>query len=458
MRPNDPPASSNLELFRSRLENIIDARHPLVRLARLIDWQRFAEAFGPLYKDAGRPGLPTRLMVGLHLVKHMDGLSDEAVCARYLDSPYVQAFCGEEFFRHELPLDRSSMTRWRQRIGAGKLEELLAETLAAGRRAGAVQDRHFERVTIDTTVQPKAIAHPTDSRLLHRGIEILGRLAKRHGIKLRQSYARVARRARFEAARLAHAGRRKQAERHVRKLRTWLGRLLRDVTRKVAGDDTLQAALAQAQERIGRLLRQKRHDKGKLYALHAPEVECIGKGKARTRYEFGVKVSVVVTNAVAPGGQFVIGMRALPGNPFDGHTLAAQFEQTERLTGTKVERAYVDRGYRGHDEPDRARVFISRQKRGLTPTIRKELRRRNGIEPVIGHMKGDGHLERNHLKGAEGDAVNVVLCGAGHNLRLLVRWLRRLLSAPLRALLRRVPLSPARHRRPWPPEISVLHG
>ncbi len=451
MRPKDPPASSDLELFRSRLENIIDARHPLVRLARLIDWQRFAEAFGPLYKDAGRPGLPTRLMVGLHLVKHMNGLSDEAVCARYLDSPYVQAFCGEEFSRHELPLDRSSMTRWRQRIGAGKLEELLAETLAAARRAGAVQDKYFERVTIDTTVQPKAIAHPTDSRLLHRGIEILGRLARRHGVKLRQSYARVARRARFEAARLAHAGRGKQAERHVRKLRTWLGRLLRDVTRKVAGDDTLRATFAPAQERIGRLLRQKRHDKGKLYALHAPEVEGIGKGKARTRYEFGVKVSVAVTNAAAPGGQFVIGMRALPGSPFDGHTLAAQLEQTERLTGTKIERAYVDRGYRGHDEPDRARVFISRQKRRLTPTIRKELRRRNGIEPVIGHMKGDGHLERNHLKGAEGDAVNAILCGAGHNLRLLVRWLQRLLSALSRALLR----APAAVASPPPAALAA---
>ena len=230
MRPKEPVESDDLELFRSRLENIVDARHPLVRLAKLIDWRRFDEAFGALYTEKiGRPGLPTRLMVGLHMLKHMDGLSDEAVCARYLDSPYVQLFCGETYFQHRLPLDRSSMTRWRKRIGAERMEELLAESLEAAQRGGALAEKHLKRVTIDTTVQPKAVTHPTDSKLLHRGIEILGRLARRHGIRVRQSYVRVARRAKMEAARLMHAGRRRQAERPLRRLRTWLGRLVRDV-------------------------------------------------------------------------------------------------------------------------------------------------------------------------------------------------------------------------------------
>ncbi len=132
MRPKEPGGSDDVELFRSRLETIIDPRHPLVRLATLIDWGRFDAAFGALYTERiGRPGLPTRLMVGLHMLKHMDGLSDDAVCARYLDSPYVQFFCGESSFRHRLPLDRSSMTRWRQRIGPERMEELLAESVAA---------------------------------------------------------------------------------------------------------------------------------------------------------------------------------------------------------------------------------------------------------------------------------------------------------------------------------------
>src|SRR5215210_7131056 len=234
MRPKQPKAEPQEDLFRARLDNLVDLRHPLVRLAALIDWGRFEAEFGALYTDGGRPGLPTRLMVGLHLLKHMNGLSDEAVCSRYLDSPYAQFFCGEAYFQHALPLDRSSMTRWRQRIGAERLEALLAESLAAAQRGGAVEEKHLRRVTIDTTVQPKAVTHPTDSKLLQRGIEILVRLARRHGIRLRQSCLRVAKRARREAARLVHSGRRRQAERRVRQLRTWLGRLFRDIGRKIA--------------------------------------------------------------------------------------------------------------------------------------------------------------------------------------------------------------------------------
>ena len=256
-------SQDDLELFRSQLENIIDQRHSLVRLARLIDWQVFEKRFGKLYAEAaGRPALPSRLMVALHLLKHMDGLSDEAICARYLDSPYVQAFCGETHFQHTLPLDRSSMTRWRKRIGAERMEALLAETLAAAERGGAVADKHYERVTIDTTVQPKAVTHPTDSKLLHSGIETLARMARRHGITLRQSYRRVARYARQEAARLHHGGKRREAEARVRKLRTWLGRLARDITRKIAGNAEAKAAFAETLGLVNRLLRQKRSDRG----------------------------------------------------------------------------------------------------------------------------------------------------------------------------------------------------
>jgi IS5 family transposase len=188
------------------------------------------------------------------------------------------------------------------------------------------------------------------------------------------SYLRVSRSAKRAAAKLMHAGQLRQAERQVRRLLTWLGR----GRRKINGDANGQAALAEPVALIGRLLHQRRDDKAELYSLHALEVECIGKGKAHARFEFGVKISVAAINCAAPGGQFVVGMRALLSNPYDCHTLAAQLAQTERLTGVAIERAYVDRGYRGHDG-DRARVFISRQKRNLTPTIPRELRRRNAI-------------------------------------------------------------------------------
>lgn len=429
MRPRTP-AEPTGDLFRSRLETIIDPGHELVRLAALIDWARFDDAFGAHYHERkGRPGLPTRLMAGLHLLKHMKGLSDEEVCALWVENPYFQVFCGEAHFRHELPLDRSSMTRWRKRIGAGNLEALLAETVAVAVRTGAVSPRHLERITVDTTVQPKAVAHPTDSHLLLRGVEWLNRAARRHGVKLRQSFLRLATRARKQAARLMHGRGHAQGLRWVRKMRTWLGRLHRDIGRKIAGDRGLEAAFATVLARTGRLLAQKPGDAGKLYALHAPEVECIGKGKARTRYEFGVKTSIATTNARAKGGQFVLGARALPGNPYDGHSLGDQIDQVARVTGREVKRAYVDRGYRGHKlDREGLDVTVAHTRGIASPTVRRELRRRNAIEPVIGHLKSDGHLERNHLLGADGDATNAILAAAGHNMRLLARWLRRILA------------------------------
>jgi len=441
-----PPKKLKLrddELFRMQLVNMIDMEHPLVKLAGMIDWSRFDEAYGRFYTQKGRPGLSTRLMAGLHLLKHMEGLSDEAVCKRWVENPYFQYFCGEQFFCHKLVLDRSSMTRWRGRIGADKLELLLAETLAVAVRAQAVSERAMERVTLDTTVQTKAVAHPTDSHLLMRGIERLNALAKKHDIKLRQSFLRVGRQAKRDVSRLIHGRGHKQAMRWVRKLRTWLGRLDRDIGRKIAGDDMLEAAFAQTRERVARILAQRPGDTDKLYAFHAPEVECIAKGKARTRYEFGVKTSIAVTNARSAGGQFIVGMQALAGSPYDGHTLSGQIEQVERLTGVAVERAYVDRGYRGHKHSGKAQVYIAHTRGITSPTIKRELRRRNAIEPIIGHTKSDGLLERNHLAGATGDAINAILVAAGHNLRLLVAWLAALLRALITGWLTAIRWQPA---------------
>lgn len=437
MRPKTSKPS-DAELFRMELANMIDQKHELVRLAGLIDWRRFEEAFGPLYKDKiGRPGLPTRLMAGLHLLKHMKGLSDEQVCAQWVENPYFQAFCGETYFRHTLSMDRSSMPRWRRRIGADKLEELLKETIAVALKARAVTPRELERVTIDTTVATKAVAHPSDSHLLMRGIEWLNRAAGKVGVRLRQSYLRLATHARREVARLIHTGGHSQAMRHLRKMRTWVGRLLRDIERKTQGKPAANDPhLRLAMERVTRLHRQKPGDKGKLYALHAPEVECIGKGKARAKYEFGVKCTLAVTNAKTAGGQFVLGAKTIPGNPWDGNTLAIQIDQIEALTGRKIQRAYVDRGYRGHRVKREGLEIVVSHTRGIvSPTIRREMRRRNAIEPVIGHLKADGLLERNHLKGADGDAMNAVLAAAGHNLRLLAKWLRQLLCAFIAILI-----------------------
>jgi transposase, IS5 family len=139
----------------------------------------------------------------------------------------------------------------------------------------------------------------------------------------------------------------------------------------------------------------------------------------------------------------VLHTKTLPCNPYDGHTLAAVIDATEKLTGCAIERAYVDKGYRGHDTTNPHRVFIGGQKRGVFGTIKRELRRRSAIEAVIGHMKTDGHLGRCHLKGSNGDAANVILTAVGHNLRLVLAWLSSLLRLILLALCRAISLAPA---------------
>jgi IS5 family transposase len=206
------------------------------------------------------------------------------------------------------------------------------------------------------------------------------------------------------------------------------GRLIRDIRRKTAHDETLKETFAIPLSRAEQVRRQQQRQRGwKLYSLHAPEVECIAKGKAHKPYEFGCKVSITTTNARSPGGQFVLHAKALHGRPYDGHTLGAVITETQDLTGVEIKRAYVDKGYVGHNAPKPLRVYRSGQKRGVHGQIKRELRRRAAIEPVIGHLKSEGHLERNYLKGRNGDQANAVLTAAGHNFRLVLRWLRKLL-------------------------------
>jgi IS5 family transposase len=426
-----PTLPSSGDLYRSRLDQILDQHHELFRLAGLIDWDYFDQEFGCFYRPLGRPAKPTRLMVGLSYLQHTFNLSDEAVVQRWIENPYWQWFCGCEYFQHQLPCDPSSLTRWRKRLGPDGLEKLLAATIQAGLESGAVQSSSLERISVDTTVQPKAITHPTDAKLYLKALLALVRQARKCGLKLRQAHTRLAKRAAVQVGRYAHARQMRRMRRELKRLKTYLGRVYRDVTRKVASDDSLLAHFACLLGLTERLLVQERTSKNKLYSLHAPEVVCIAKGKAHRPYEFGSKVAVAVTNREG----FVLASKALAGNPYDGHTLSATVEQVTALSGVEPDRLYVDQGYRGHDYAKTDRVFITRQRRGLTPTIRRELRRRSAIEPMIGHMKADGRLGRNHLLGASGDAINALLVAAGHNLRLILNRLRLFMAWFLAALM-----------------------
>ncbi len=423
------------DLLRPPLDQIIDLGHPLARLAREIDWGFLDGRFSSVCRAGpGQPPLPTRLVAGLLILKDLHDLSDEALCAR---NPYYQFFCGEESFQHVLPFDRSSLTRWRQRLGEEQLTALLQESLSVAHKTGALATKDLERVAVDTTVQPKNVAFPTDARLMHKAIVMLGREARKHGVPLRQSYVRVAKRAALMAGRYSHAKQFKRHNRQLRFLRNRLGRLVRDIRRKTEHDARLRQALAIPLSRANQIRHQKQRQRGwKLYSLHAPEVECIGKGKARAPYEFGCKVSVATPVTRPKGGQFVLHAKALHGNPYDGHTLGPVIAEMEKLTGVEARRIHVDKGYRGHNHPHKFRVWISGQVRRVTKTIRREMRRRAAVEPVIGHIKAEHRMERNYLKGRDGDRANAVLAAAGYNFSLLLRWFEALLRALFTALLR----------------------
>jgi IS5 family transposase len=438
MRPKERKETGQSDLLR--LDAIIDMGHSLVKLGRTIDWSFLEQRFGAVYEDKpGRPPLPTRLMAGLAILKYTYNLSDEVLCERWVENPYYQFFCGEEFFQHRLVFDRSSLTRWRQRMGEQRLQALLQESLSVATKTEAIKPTDLNRIIVDTTVQPKNVMFPTAARLLNRAREILVRLAKRRGIKLRQSYARVGKFALIQHQRYAHAKQFKRTNRALRKLKTYLGRIIRDIGRKLDDNTDLlgQIALTRTLALARRLLEQKQRQRGpKVYSLHAPEVECIGKGKAHRPYEFGVKVSVATTLAHAKGGQFVAHVKALPGNPYDGHTLATVIPEMEGMIGNTIERLLADKGYRGHNAPPdyKFRVFTSGQKRRMTPKIKRELRRRSAVEPVIGHLKSDHRMDRNYLWHHEGDAANAILAAVGYNFRRLIRWLELLLSRILSML------------------------
>jgi IS5 family transposase len=432
-RPRD---DRQKDLLRPALDQIIDLSHPLVRLAGEIDWGFLNGRFSSVCQPGpGQPGLPTRLVAGLFILKHMHNLSDEVLCARWIENPYYQYFCGELSFCHQLPFDRSSITRWRQRLGEEQLVALIQESLSVAHKTGALETKDLQRVAVDTTVQPKAIAHPTDARLMHRVLEKLVALAQRSDVPLRQSYRRVAKRAAIMVGRYSHAHQFKRARKALKFLRTRLGRVIRDIRRKIDGHPELEVRFGHLLDLAIKVRHQDHRQRGpKVYSLHAPEVECIGKGKARAPYEFGCKVSIATPVTSPKGGQFVLHAKALHGNPFDGHTLRPVIADLEKLTGVETRRIHVDKGYRGHSHPHKFRVWISGQVRRVTAAIRREMKRRAAVEPVIGHVKAEHRMDRNHLKGRQGDRINAVLAAAGFNFSLLLRWLAELLRALIRAL------------------------
>ena len=440
MRPKRESEQPQRELFQVELKQLINLHHPLVQLGMRIDWASFELALGATYHPThGAPGISTRLMVALHYLKYQHDLSDENVVAHWVENPYWQHFSGQQFFQHQLPIEASSMTRWRKRLGEAGAEQMLRSTIETGIKMGAIRPAQLKRINVDTTVQTKAIRFPTDARLYNRCRERLVKTARQQGIKIKQSYQHTGKKLLLDVSRYAHARQMKRARAATRKLRTNLGRVMREIERQVITPTEKLAELLQIAHQIHA---QQRYDKNKVYSVHEPEVECIAKGKTGKKYEFGNKVSVAVTSR----GGWLVGAQSYTGNPYDGHTLASQLEQVSNLTGAKVSEAYVDMGYRGHDYEGEVTVRVDKRQRGRTPRpLWRWMKRRAAVEPSIGHLKAEHRLERNRLKGVAGDAFNAMMSAAAMNFQKLLGVFWRIF---LRYLLRGWGWIPVLHKQP----------
>jgi IS5 family transposase len=445
------------DFFRARLDHMIDLRHSLAVLASHMPWQQieasvahlfsrkahagqampdldlFGEAPAPMARqsNAGRPRVPLRTMIALLYLKHAFDLSDEAVVERWSDSPNFQFFSGQSYFEPRLPCDATTLVKFRRLLGEEGVEELLAQTVNLAVSLKLIPAAALATVVVDSTVQEKAVAHPTDSKLLETARAKLVQAAQGAGIELKQTFAKEGQLLRFKAGRYAHARQFKRMRRVIKRQRTVVGRLEREIDRKAnAIGQAVREALAQTLNKAQRIVAQSGQRKAvdgqpKLYAWHAPEVECIAKGKSKTPYEFGVKVGIAMTLK----HNLIVGARAFTGNPYDGHTLREQLEQAAVLmqdTGEKPTTAYVDLGYRGVDADSPGVAIKHRGKyKTLTAQERKLLKRRQAIEPIIGHLKSDHRMERCHLKGEQGDRLHAVLCAAGYNIRWLLRMIAK---------------------------------
>ena len=409
-----------LDMFKVPLKQSIKENHELVIISKKIDWDVLEDQLSVYYcEDNGRPGIPIRKIAGMLLLKRVYNESDESVIERWVENPYWQYFCGEVYFQHTAPFDRTDLIKFRKRIGEKGSELILKMTINLFSKK-EVQEKE---VLIDTTVQEKNITYPTDVKLQKKIIEKCRDIANKEGVKLRQTYTRTLKQLMIDQRFHNHPRRKKKAKAAARKIKVISGRVFRDIDRKL--DDQTKSKYKELFNTFSNVLKQEKASKNKIYSIHQPYVKCIAKGKEAKKYEFGNKTSIVKTKTSG----IIVGAMAFEDNLYDGDTLEPQLLQVERLTGNKPKSGIVDRGYRGRKQINGVKIIIP-QKLPSSATnyqklkIRRYFRARAGIEPVIGHLKQDHRMSRNYLLDIEGDKVNTLLAAAGFNFRKMLQRLK----------------------------------
>lgn len=408
-----------LEMFKTPLQHFIREEHKLILLSKRINWDWLEAKLSKFYcLDNGRPGVPIRTVAGMLLLRRMFNESDESVIERWVENPYWQYFCGEVYFRHEPPFDRTELIKFRKRIGEEGAEILLKMSIDLFPKK-EVQEKE---ILIDTTVQEKNITYPTDAKLQKKIIERCRNIADKEGITLRQTYSRELKQLMIDQRFHSHPKRKKKAKAAARRIKIIAGKIYRDLYRKM--DDSQKKHYSKLFSIFDTVLSQQKDGKNKVYSIHQPHVKCIAKGKEAKKYEFGNKSSIVKTTKSG----IIVGAMAFTENIYDGDTLSPQLKQVERLTQKMPLYGIVDRGYRGRKIVEGVKILspgklMATASQYLIQKTRKRFRARAGIEPVIGHLKRDHRMWRNFLLDEEGDKFNTMLAATGFNLRKMLQRL-----------------------------------
>lgn len=396
--------------FYNTFSEQLNHHHPLFLLEARINWQPFEDSFRKHYSTGmGAPAKPIRLMVSLLILKQLRNLSDESVVEQWSENSYFQYFSGEDYFSSGPPCSSTELVEFRKRIGEEGIELIFKESIRINGKDG-----EGNTLSADTTVQEKNITFPTDDKLYKKIIKKCQSIADKERIELRQSY-------RFTVKKLSVIQRLKRckggevkARKASKKIKTIAGRLVRDIERKLTANalNKYGTDLSLYKE----VLQQKKGDSNKIYSLHEPGVNCFSKGKEHKKYEFGSKVSILLTQKTG----VIVGALNFRDTLHDSKTLPSALDQHTRLTGIQAKTVFVDRGYPGPKKINNTEICMPKPDKNMTSTRRKKHQRRSAIEPVIGHLKQDYRMGRNFLKGCFGDAVNVMMAAAAMNFKRMM--------------------------------------
>ena len=422
--------SPQSDLFKIALKDIVSEKIDLVQLTHKITWEDVEVHFGPLYSIHGRPSVPTRTMVGLLLLKSMFSVADEELIPSWIQNPYWQYFCGEQYFKDTGPCDPSDLVHFRKRIGKEGSEYILKLTVQLhGKDA-------FEepQVICDTTVQEKDITFPTDAKLYYAILEQCWKIAKDNNLKLHQNFKFLSKAMRLKL-RFAHHPKKKREARHaLKKLKSFAYKLMRQL--KAAMNEEQNNLYAEKFKLFTKVLQQQKQDSNKIYSLHEPDVYCMAKGKENKTYEFGCKASIALTKSTG----IIVGATTFEKNTNDLYTLEQTLKQIKYTTDKLPDELICDRGYRGKTKIGDCKINIPKPLSKTATRYQKhkvqlKFRRRASIEPIIGHLKYQHRMARNFLKGQLGDFMNCVLAAAGFNLKKMLRKIASSLNCLLNLVL-----------------------